>query len=88
MSFDSVLFLSVTQQPPSGPGPATAPSGPGPATAPSGPGPATAPSGPGTAPAPSGPGTAPAPSGPGPLQYRGFTYTFRHTTLGSTPLDK
>jgi len=29
-----------------------------------------------------------APSGPGPPHYRGFTVTFRHTTLGSTPLDE
>jgi hypothetical protein len=28
------------------------------------------------------------PSGPGPLQYRGFTITLRHTTLGRTPLDE
>jgi len=29
-----------------------------------------------------------APSGPGPPHYRGFTITFRHTTIGRTPLDK
>ena len=29
-----------------------------------------------------------APSGPGPPQYRGFTITLRHTTLGKTPLDE
>jgi hypothetical protein len=28
------------------------------------------------------------PSGPGPPLYRGFTFTFRHTTLGRTPLDE
>ena len=27
-------------------------------------------------------------SGPGPTQYRGFTITLRHTTLGRTPLDE
>jgi hypothetical protein len=27
-------------------------------------------------------------SGPGPPHYRGFTVTLRHTTLGTTPLDK
>jgi hypothetical protein len=26
--------------------------------------------------------------GPGPPHYRGFTITFRHTTLGTTPLDE
>jgi hypothetical protein len=31
---------------------------------------------------------ATAPSGPGPPHYRGFTITFRHTTLGMTPLDE
>jgi len=31
---------------------------------------------------------ATAPSGPGPPHYRGFTITFRHTTLGRTPLDE
>jgi hypothetical protein len=29
-----------------------------------------------------------APSGPGPPDYRGFTITLRHTTLGRTPLDE
>ena len=29
-----------------------------------------------------------APSRPGPPHYRGFTITFRHTTLGRTPLDE
>jgi hypothetical protein len=29
-----------------------------------------------------------APSAPGPPHYRGFTITFRHTTLGRTPLDE
>ena len=28
------------------------------------------------------------PTGPGPPQYRCFTITFRHTTLGKTPLDE
>jgi len=28
------------------------------------------------------------PSGPGPLHYQGFMITLRHTTLGTTPLDK
>jgi hypothetical protein len=28
------------------------------------------------------------PSGSGPPQYRGFTITLRHTTLGRTPLDE
>jgi hypothetical protein len=28
------------------------------------------------------------PSGPGPPHYRGFTITFRHTTLDRTPLDE
>jgi hypothetical protein len=27
-------------------------------------------------------------SGQGPPQYRGFTITLRHTTLGRTPLDE
>jgi hypothetical protein len=31
---------------------------------------------------------ATAPSGHGPPHYRGFTITFRHTTLGRTPLDE
>jgi hypothetical protein len=31
---------------------------------------------------------ATAPSGPGPPNYRGFTITLRHTTLGRTPLDE
>jgi hypothetical protein len=31
---------------------------------------------------------ATASSGPGPLQYRGFTVTLRHATLGRTPLDE
>jgi hypothetical protein len=31
---------------------------------------------------------APALTGPGPLHYRDFTITFRHTTLGRTPLDE
>jgi hypothetical protein len=31
---------------------------------------------------------ATAPRGPGPPHYRGFTITFRHTTLGRTPLDE
>jgi hypothetical protein len=30
---------------------------------------------------------ATAPGGPGPPNYRGFTITLRHTTLGRTPLD-
>jgi len=29
-----------------------------------------------------------APNGSEPPHYRGFTITFRHTTLGRTPLDK
>jgi hypothetical protein len=29
-----------------------------------------------------------APGGPGPPHYRSFTITFRHTTLGRTPLDE
>jgi len=31
---------------------------------------------------------ATAPSGLGPSNYRGFTITLRHTTLGDTPLDE
>ena len=31
---------------------------------------------------------ATAPSGPAPPQYRGFTITLRHTTLGRTLLDE
>jgi hypothetical protein len=34
------------------------------------------------------PSGAAAPSGPGPPHHRGFTITLRHTTLGTTPLDK
>ena len=29
-----------------------------------------------------------APSGPARLHYRGFTITFRYTTLGTTPLEE
>jgi hypothetical protein len=31
---------------------------------------------------------ATAPSGPEPPQYRGYTITLRHTTLGRTPVDE
>ena len=31
---------------------------------------------------------ATAPSAPGPQNYRGFTITLRHSTLGSTPMEK
>jgi hypothetical protein len=31
---------------------------------------------------------ATAPTGPGTPQYRGFTITLRHTTVGGTPLDE
>ena len=31
---------------------------------------------------------SPPSSGPGPLEYRSFTITFRHTTLGRTPLHE
>jgi hypothetical protein len=34
------------------------------------------------------PNGATAPSGPGPPDYRGFTITLRHTTVGRTPLDE
>ena len=33
-------------------------------------------------------GSSPPPSGPGSAHYRGFTITFRHTTLMRTPLDE
>ena len=34
------------------------------------------------------PSGATVPSGPGPLHYRGFTFTLRHITLDTTPLDE
>jgi len=40
-----------------------------------------------TVPPPSSPGST-APCGPGPPQFRGFTITVTHTTLGRTPLDE